>query len=128
MRKFASWAKRGLYFLSPLPLLAAMTASAATPSDTLSDSLRTAMQRDLGLTQAQLAQYLKIERLANLQQKQLATAQGRNYAGSWIERKANGNFQVVVATTCPPLWLTSIVATSRKPRNPRPPACTLAPA
>lgn len=99
MRKFASWAKRGLYFLSPLPLLAAMTASAATPSDTLSDSLRTAMQRDLGLTQAQLAQYLKIERLANLQQKQLATAQGRNYAGSWIERKANGNFQVVVATT-----------------------------
>lgn len=99
MRKFASWAKRGLYLLSPLPLLAAMSASAAGPADTLPSALRTAMQRDLGLTNDQLAQYMKIERLANAQEKQLAAAQGRNFAGSWIERKANGTFQVVVATT-----------------------------
>ncbi|HZV22480.1 MAG TPA: S1 family peptidase [Luteimonas sp.] len=76
-----------------------MAASAAAPSDSLSPALRAAMQRDLGLTSAQLSQYLKIERLAALQEKQLAKAQGRSYAGSWIERGANGSFKLVVATT-----------------------------
>ena len=33
MRKFASWAKRGLFVVSPLALLAAMAASAAGPSN-----------------------------------------------------------------------------------------------
>lgn len=99
MRKFVSWAKRGLIVLSPLPLVIAMTASAAPPSDTVPASLRAAMERDLGLSSAQLSQYLKIERLATLQEKQLAKAQGRNFAGSWIERKPNGGFQLVVATT-----------------------------
>lgn len=99
MRKFASWAKRGLIVLSPLSLAVAMAASAAGPSDTVSPSLRTAMQRDLGLTSAQLSQYLRIERLAALQEKQLAKAQGRNFAGSWIERQPNGNYQLVIATT-----------------------------
>lgn len=99
MRHIGSWAKRALYLLSPLPLVAAMSASAAGPSDNLPAGVRAAMQRDLGLTSAQLSQYLKVERLASLQDKQLATAQGRNFAGSWIERKANGSFQMVVATT-----------------------------
>ena len=69
------------------------------PSDNVSPAVRAAMQRDLGLTSAQLSQYLKIERLAMLQEKQLAKTQGRNFAGSWIERKPNGSFQLVVATT-----------------------------
>lgn len=98
MRKFASWAKRGLFVLAPLPLVVAMAVSAA-PADGVSPTLRAAMQRDLGLTSAQLSQYLKIERLASLQEKQLAAAQGRNFAGSWIERQANGTFKLVVATT-----------------------------
>ena len=99
MRKFASWAKRGLFVLSPLSLAVAMVAAAAGPSDAPSATVRAAMQRDLGLTSAQLSQYLKIERLAALQEKQLAKAQGRAFAGSWIEREANGSFQLVVATT-----------------------------
>ncbi|MDR7136099.1 streptogrisin C [Lysobacter niastensis] len=99
MRKFASWAQRGLIVLSPLSLAFAMAASAAGPSDTMSPSLRAAMQSDLGLTSAQLSQYLKIERLAALQEKQLAKAQGRNFAGSWIERQSNGTFRLVVAST-----------------------------
>jgi streptogrisin C len=99
MHKFAIWAKRGLLVLAPATVLVAMAAAAAAPSDNLSPTLRAAMQRDLGLTSAQLSQYLKIERLAELQQKQLAAAQGRNFAGSWIERKANGTFGLVVATT-----------------------------
>jgi hypothetical protein len=99
MRKFASWAKRGLFVLTPLPLLVAMSAHAAGQTDRMSASVRAAMQRDLGMTSAQLSQYLKIERLATLQEKQLARAQGRAFAGSWIERRANGNYQLVVATT-----------------------------
>src|SRR5688572_21094810 len=99
MRKFASWAKRGLIVLAPLPLVFAMAASAAGPADNMSPTLRAAMQRDLGLSSAQLSQYLRIERLATLQQSQLAKAQGRNFAGSWIERQANGTFKLVVATT-----------------------------
>ena len=98
MRKFASWAKRGLLVLSPLPLFIAMAASAA-PADNVSVAVRTAMQRDLGLSSAQLSQYLQIERLATLQEKQLAGTQGRNFAGSWIERRPDGNYQLVVATT-----------------------------
>jgi streptogrisin C len=99
MRKFASWAKRGLLVLAPLPLVVAMTASAVGSADNVSPTLRAAMQRDLGLTSAQLSQYLKIERLAELQSKQLATAQGRRFAGSWIERQTDGTFKLVVATT-----------------------------
>ena len=95
MRNFATWARRGLFVFSPLALLAAMAASAAE----VTPSVRAAMQRDLGLTPAQVSQYLKIERLATQQERQLAKAQGQGFAGSWIERKANGDYQLVVATT-----------------------------
>ena len=101
MHKFASRAKHGLCVLSALPLIFAMaTASAAGPSD-LSPAVRAAMQRDLGLSSAQLSQYLRIERLAETQQQRLAKAQGPRFAGSWIERKPNGSYQLVVATTSP---------------------------
>jgi hypothetical protein len=92
MHKVVKWAA------APATLLIAMTASAAGASD-VSPTLRAAMQRDLGLSSAQLSQYLRIERLAELQQARLAKAQGRHFAGSWIERQANGNFKLVVATT-----------------------------
>jgi streptogrisin C len=42
---------------------------------------------------------LKVERLASIEEKRLADAQGSNFGGSWIERKADGNYQLVVATT-----------------------------
>ena len=86
MRKFVSRAKRGLLMLSPIAFAVAMVASAAPSSNDggVAPAIRAAMQRDLGLTSAQLSQYLKIERLAALQEKQLAKAQGRSYAGSWI--------------------------------------------
>jgi len=99
MRKLSSWAKHGL-MLSPL--FVAMAASAAGAPDDVSPAVRSAMQRDLGLTSAQLAQYLKIERLASMEEKQLAAAQGSNFGGSWIERKPNGDYQLVVATTAIP--------------------------
>jgi streptogrisin C len=76
----------------------ACTSVPAFAADELSPTLRQAMQRDLGLSPAQLSQYLRIERLAS-QQKTLEARQGSNFAGSWIEKKGNGEFQVVVATT-----------------------------
>ena len=99
MQKFAPWARKGLYVVSIAPLFAAMAAAAATAPADVSPALRAAMQRDLGLTSAQLSQYIKVERQAALQEKQLARAQGAAYAGTWIERKADGGFQLVVATT-----------------------------
>src|SRR5918993_1229731 len=100
MRKSVSRARLGLLMMSPFTLVVAMAASGPPNSNNdVSPAVRAAMQRDLGLTSAQLSQYLKIERLAAAQEKQLAAAQGRNFAGSWIERKANGSFQLVVATT-----------------------------
>jgi streptogrisin C len=99
MRKSVSWTRLGLFAISPFVFSIAMAAPTAGPSDNVPAAVRTAMQRDLGLTSTQLSQYLKIERLAATQEKQLAKAQGRNYAGSWIERGSNGQYKLVVATT-----------------------------
>lgn len=79
----------------------AITGTSAMAADNVAPALQAAMQRDLGLSGPQLAQYLKIERLASRQQAQLQSTQGRDFAGSWIERQANGSFRFVVATTSP---------------------------
>lgn len=100
MRKFGAWAKRGLFAVSPLVFFAAMSASAAAPTEReLTPAIREAMQRDLGLSPGQLNQYLRVEHLALTRGPQLAAAQGERFAGSWLERKGNGEYQLVVATT-----------------------------
>src|SRR3546814_7566352 len=77
----------------------AMASTTAMAADGVSPALQAAMQRDLGLSGPQLAQYLKTERLATRQAAGLEQQQGRHFAGSWIERKANGDFHFVVAST-----------------------------
>ncbi|ALN60917.1 alpha-lytic protease [Lysobacter antibioticus] len=72
---------------------------AAVAADDLAPALKTAMQRDLRLSGPQLIQYLKAERLAAQQEKILAKQLGRNFAGTWLERKADGSFGVVAAST-----------------------------
>jgi streptogrisin C len=94
MRKITFRARRGLLVLSPLALMISMAASAAT-----APTARDAMKRDLGMTDAQVTQYLKVERLADTQGRALAQAQGAAFAGSWIERTPSGGSQFVVATT-----------------------------
>jgi streptogrisin C len=85
---------------APLALAIAMAAAPALAANNdVAPALRAVMQRDLGLTPAQLAQYMKVERMASQQQKALEQQQGRHFAGSWIERKGNGGFKLVVATT-----------------------------
>ena len=84
MRKFVTLA------IAPLAFAVSMAATAA-PGDMPSAAQRAAMQRDLGMTSAQLSQYLKVERPAAQQSQTLAASQGRNYAGSWIERGSNAS-------------------------------------
>jgi streptogrisin C len=76
-------------------------AAVAAPGDRPSAEMRATMQRDLNMTSAQLDQYLGVERLAAMHRSALAKAHGEHFAGSWIERKANGDYQFVVATTSP---------------------------
>jgi len=84
---------------APLALAVAMIASSAAFAADVEPAVKAAMQRDLGLSGQQLAQYLKTERLAAQQEKALQKQLGGSYAGSWIERKGNGSFRFVVAST-----------------------------
>ena len=57
------------------PLAAAVLAAAVLPAfaaDDIAPTVKAAMKRDLGLTDQQLGQYLKTERLALQQEKALA--------------------------------------------------------
>lgn len=91
MRKFS---------MSILAVSAAMAVSgAAFAADDLAPALKTAMQRDLGLSSTQLTQYLKAEQLAVQQAKTVQAQLGRNFAGAWLERKADGSFGFVAAST-----------------------------
>ncbi|KRG71197.1 hypothetical protein ABB29_03480 [Pseudoxanthomonas dokdonensis] len=73
--------------------------TSAWAADDVAPALKNAMQRDLGLSGPQLAQYIKAERLANKQQKTIEKQLGRNFAGTWLERKADGSYSLVAATT-----------------------------
>lgn len=79
--------------------LAAMSSGAALAADQASPELKFAMQRDLGIFPSQLAQYLQTEKLARTQAAAIEREFGAQFAGSWIERKADGSFQVVAATS-----------------------------
>src|SRR5687768_4464305 len=94
MRNSHTAAKRGVLMLTPLAFLISMSASAA-----IAPAARDAMKRDLGMTNEQVSQYEIVERVAARQGRTVAKAQGARFAGSWIERKPNGEHQFVVGTT-----------------------------
>ncbi|WP_242111853.1 S1 family peptidase [Luteimonas aquatica] len=88
--------------LASAPLVVVATLAVAAPAfagEDINPTLKAAMQRDLGMSAKQLVQYQKIERITALQERALAKAQGSHYAGSWIERKADGSYQLVVGST-----------------------------
>lgn len=76
------------------------TASGASEREVRIDpGMAAAMKRDLGITAEQLPRYFRAEREA-LAKEALAQRQfGRNFAGGWMERGADGEFKYVVATT-----------------------------
>src|SRR3546814_19795175 len=77
----------------------AMASTTAMAADGVSPALQAAMQRDLGLSGPQLAQYLKTARLAPRQAAGLEQQQGRHFDGSWTERKDNSAFPSGVPRT-----------------------------
>jgi len=65
----------------------------------LSQAVADAMKRDLGMNDQQLAQYFVAERTAFANEARIANQLGHQYAGSWLERGADGNFRFVAGTT-----------------------------
>ncbi|MDQ3229106.1 MAG: S1 family peptidase, partial [Pseudomonadota bacterium] len=89
--------KRKVLFAAVIAAVA-LSATPAMAADDFDPHLKFAMQRDLGVFPGQVAQYLQTERLAHSQDAVARRQFGNNFAGSWIERKADGSFQYVVAT------------------------------
>lgn len=83
-----------------LALAAAATfaSGVAAAGDNVDAQLKFAMQRDLGIFPGQYAQYLATERLAQTQARAIEREFGSAYAGSWIERNADGSFKLVAAS------------------------------
>jgi streptogrisin C len=77
---------------------ATLVAGSASAAD-FAPALKFAMQRDLGIQAHQIDQYLKTEQVARTQEASARRAFGAGYAGSWIERKSDGSFRYVVATS-----------------------------
>ena len=75
------------------------SASATEREPVLSKVVANAMKRDLGMNDAQLAQYFNAERTAYVNEARMAKQLGDRYAGSWLERGADGHYRYVTATT-----------------------------
>jgi alpha-lytic endopeptidase len=58
-----------------------------------------ALERDLGVTRAQLPQYQATEKRAAELEAQAKSQLADSYAGTWIERRADGSFFTVIAST-----------------------------
>lgn len=85
-----------------LSTLAVATACAATPAfaaDDFAPQLKFAMQRDLGVMPGQIPQLMATESLATSAASTVRGAFGDDFAGDWIERRGDGSFAYVVATT-----------------------------
>jgi hypothetical protein len=85
----------------PLALLlaASQTLAADPAAPQVSEAMRFAMQRDLGVMPGQVAQYFEAEKKAMRAQYDAQTALGDSFAGAWLERNRAGQFELVVATT-----------------------------
>lgn len=79
--------------------LTLLVTGAAVAADGLSTEMKRIMQRDLGLNSQQLDRYLQFERGAAAEVAAAKRALGGSYAGSWLERSADGSFRQVVATS-----------------------------
>ncbi len=91
--------RTSIAFSMAAAVLAIGSVSAAERSPVLSKAVSQAMKRDLGLSDRQLTQYFTAERTAYANQGNVAKRLGDRYAGSWLERDADGNYRFVAGTT-----------------------------
>lgn len=96
----SKYAGRKTLIAAALAVAVVGTASAASEREVRIDpGMAAAMERDLGITAEQLPRYFRAEREALAKEAQAQRQFGRNFAGGWMERGANGEFKYVVATT-----------------------------
>ncbi|HST45978.1 MAG TPA: S1 family peptidase [Luteimonas sp.] len=91
--------RRSVLLRTLLLAVGAASSAGAIASDTFSPALEFAMQRDLGIFPAQVPQYLGAERLAQAQESAALKQRSDHYAGTWVERRPDGRFQAVTAST-----------------------------
>lgn len=91
--------RRTVIALSLAAAVFAIGTASAGDRPVLSKVVADSMKRDLGLNDAQLAQYFTAERTAFLNEARLARQLGDRYAGGWLERGSDGNYRYVVAST-----------------------------
>lgn len=91
--------RRTVIALSLAAAVFAIGTASAADRPVLSKVVADSMKRDLGLNDAQLAQYFTAERTAFLNEARLARQLGDRYAGGWLERGADGGYRYVVAST-----------------------------
>ncbi|TXH65147.1 MAG: S1 family peptidase [Lysobacteraceae bacterium] len=91
--------RRSLIALTLVTCGGVMLSAQAAEDRVLSPMLATAMKRDLKVSDAQLAQYFRAERIAYTRDGMVRERLGANFAGSWIERDRDGGFRYVAATS-----------------------------
>jgi hypothetical protein len=93
-------ARRAAIVLSLAAAVFAIGNAAATEREpVLSKVVADAMKRDLGMNDRQLVQYFTAERTAYANEARVTKQLADRYAGSWLERDADGNYRYVAATT-----------------------------
>lgn len=78
---------------------AAGTALAAEPMD---PGVAFAMQRDLGIMPGQIAQFMKDESQARVDERAVRLALGEDFSGAWTKALPGGRARLVVSTTLSP--------------------------
>lgn len=71
---------------------------AAQPADPLNPAMKAALKRDVGVDENRLRAFQAVERLAMNQADAVERQLGADFAGSWIERDASGEYRYVVGS------------------------------
>lgn len=73
----------------------------AVAADNQHPLITQSMQRDLGLTALQITRLRDVEKASAQEEKLARRALGKNFAGSWVERQADGSHLQVIAASGP---------------------------
>lgn len=82
---------------APPAISAVGQANAANGDVEITTEMRLALQRDLGMMPARIPQYFRAEKRMPEAERKARSAFGARYAGSWLERNRDGEYEPVVA-------------------------------
>lgn len=87
--------------LAASPIFVAASAAAAE-NGALSPTMRSALQRDMGLSPEQVSRYRDVERRMPSIERDARAAFGAAFGGIWMERNADGDYEPVIAVAGSP--------------------------